>query len=283
MININLLKYFDKSFSEIYKIEHETEISDKKALLKNIFIALSTSKNVYLPILIFLLILFAYTSYNLWTTISKNNNRSQMNEKTNTAKESPTVKKNVSEKEVIPVTIDNDTQEMKNTEQKTDTDIENTEKQRTVAKKNDSLKNNTKTNMPQPAIKQTKNENNKKERQNKKSYVIIVKGLDKNEIDNMQKLSETYGVKISKTLNLQEKKELWHVYTPDEHSNTLIGDIKVKIIATFKDKSKAVNFAENREGRFFIKKENVTYKEYNVKIEGFESINKAKQFAEKIK
>ena len=281
MIDINLLKYFDKSFSEIYKIENETEVSDKKALLKKFFIILSTNRNIYLPVLLFLLIIFVFSLYNLWTTMSTMDNKVQTKNKTNIVRKSPAVKKNIEKKEVIPVTIDNDSREMNDKEQKSvKTDAAKTVEQQTSAKKSGSSKNSIKADMPSSTIKPTKN---KKEQQNTKSYVIIIKGLDKSRIDKIRKLSENYGVKISKTLHSETEKALWHVYIPDVHSDIQIGDIRVKKLTTFADKDNAVNFAEKREGKFFIKRESVIYKEYNVKIEGFENIKKAKLFAEDIK
>ncbi|MEC9491962.1 hypothetical protein [Flexistipes sp.] len=272
MIDINLLKYFDKSFSEIYRIENETEISDKKALFKKFFINLYTNPKVYLPVLLFLLILFALSQYSLLTTISVMDSKIQTSDRTEIARKSPPVKEQIVKKEVIPVTIDNDSREINDKEQKS--------VKTNAAKKSSSSKDSTRADMPSSSIKPIKN---KKEQQNTKSYVIIVKGLDKNKIDKVQKLSETFGVKVSKTLQLQTEKQLWRVYVADVNSDIKIGDIKVKTIATFADKGEAVNFAKEREGKFFIKKENIMNEEYNVKIEGFESINKAKEFAEEIK
>ncbi|WP_273265501.1 hypothetical protein [Flexistipes sinusarabici] len=274
MIDINLLKYFDKSFSEIYKIENESEVSDKKALPKKFFINLYTNPKVYLPVLLFLLILFALSLYSLRTTISGMDSNIQTNDRTEIVRKSPPVKEQIVKKEVIPVTIDNDTRGVNDKKQEAvKTGTVKTVKQETLGKKSDK-------NIPSSSIKPIKN---KKEQQNKKSYVIIVKGLDKSKIDKVQKLSETFGVKVSKTLQLQTGKQLWRVYVADVNSDIKIGDIRVKTVATFADKDKAVNFAKERKGKFFIKKENIMNEEYNVKIEGFKSINKAKEFAEKIK
>lgn len=274
MIDINLLKYFDKSFSEIYKIENESEVSDKKALPKKFFINLSTNPKVYLPVLLFLLILFALSLYSLRATISGMDSNIQTNDRTEIVRKSPPVKEQIVKKEVIPVTIDNDTRGVNDKKQEAvKTGAIKTVKQETLGKKSDK-------NIPSSSIKPIKN---KKEQQNKKSYVIIVKGLYKSKIDKVQKLSETFGVKVSKTLQLQTGKQLWRVYVADVNSDIKIGDIRVKTVATFADKNKAVNFAKERKGKFFIKKENIMNEEYNVKIEGFKSINKAKEFAEKIK
>ncbi|TYB32691.1 MAG: hypothetical protein FXF49_10215 [Flexistipes sinusarabici] len=274
MIEINLLKYFDKSFSEIYRIENEPEVSDKKALIKKFFIILSTSKKVYLPVLLFLMILFAFSLYNLGTTMSGMDSNIQTKNKTKIDRKSPPVKKNTEKKGVIPVTIDNDSGEINGKDQKP----VKAETAKTV--KQQSLEKESNKNLQSSTIKPIKN---KKEQQNTKSYVIIIKGLDKSKIDKLQKLSDTYGVKISKTLHSQTEMELWHVYVPDVHSDIQIGDIRVKTVATFSDKNKAVNFAKKRKGKFFIKKENVMYEEYTIKIEGFNSIKEAKLFAEEIK
>ncbi|HCW92349.1 MAG TPA: hypothetical protein DHM44_01570, partial [Flexistipes sinusarabici] len=103
MIDINLLKYFDKSFSEIYKIENESEVSDKKALPKKFFINLYTNPKVYLPVLLFLLILFALSLYSLRTTISGMDSNIQTNDRTEIVRKSPPVKEQIVKKEVIPV------------------------------------------------------------------------------------------------------------------------------------------------------------------------------------
>lgn len=275
MININLLKYFDKSFSEIHQFENEETVPKKNTVF-------FTKKRFYLPLLSILIVVFTFSAYNLWTTISGLNNNIQINDKAASVQKSARKKRKTQKKQVVAVTIDNVSDNNKNYQRPEINDEDTIDKKISKNKHNTPVENNTPAPLPTDEIKTPNNKNVKKAQQNKKSYVIIIKRISEEDIEELSKLSEIYEVRMSKTLELQKSRELWHVFSPVKSSGIKIGDNYVKILATFTNKDKATNFAKKQQGKIFVKKENFSYKEYNVKIEGFKSIDKAKEFAGKL-
>jgi len=290
MININLLKYIDKSLSEIHQIEHfEFDDADdvkNKGLFQNIFqpkyIYIAASFLIFLALAVFTYFLFAPTkTQTVEHTVAKTEKIIGKNEKEKQTSDEEFkkigsitfIENNISDrplktdgKQVESEGIKEDTGEIAPNPQKTQKPI----KQQMTS---------------QPEKKQTTH--SKQHIQEKKTvdsveYIIVINNINEKLINDIAKTAKQNGLQFNKKVSSEKKGTLWKVYTPSESGKTRIGDVRVVLKGKFSSKKQAVNYAKKIPGKVFVKKSFYSYNLYDITIEGFKQINDAKKFAKTI-
>lgn len=290
MININLLKYIDKSFSEIHQIEHfEFDAADdakNKGLFQNIFqpkyIYIAASFLIFLALAVFTYFLFIPTkTQTVEHTVAKTAKIIEKNEKEKQTSDEEFkkigsitfIENNISDRslkmdgeQVESEVIKEDTSKIATNPQKTQKPI----KQQVTS---------------QPEKKQTTP--SKPNIQGEKTvrsveYIIEINNINEKLISDIVKTAKQNGLHFNKKVSSKKEETLWKVYTPSESGKTRIGDIRVELKEKFSSKEQAVNYAKKITGKVFIKKSVYSYNLYDITIEGFKQINEAKEFAKTI-
>jgi len=231
---INLLRYFDKSFSEIYQIEHgeiphendgvldkDTEDNEHKAT--NAKIASRKRHNLVLYFLMGLVLLgliaggFVY--YKVYT-----------------AKEELSKKQALEQtpKKAIPMdnTAKTESNEAKDTEFKKIGEIQFLEE--TPENTNQTLK--------AKEIADNQHKNITQSENIKQSYTIIIEEVYEGELDNIKLSLPEYKVNLETHLKERIKKMVYKAYKYTDKSNTYIGKKPVVYVGSFYDKTEAINF-----------------------------------------
>jgi hypothetical protein len=271
---INLLRYFDKSFSEIYQIEHgeilheNDEVLDKD-LEDNEHKAINTrltSRKRYNLALYFLmglvllgLIAGSFVYYKVYTA------KEELSKK-------QTLKQ--TQKQAIPMdnTAKTESNEAKDTEFKKIGEIlflEETPENTNQTSKAKGITDNQHKNI-------TKGENIKQ------SYTIIIEKVYEGELDNIKLSLPEYKVNLETHLKERTKMMVYKAYKYTDKSKTYIGKKPVVYVGSFYDKTDAINFLRSllQTGVITSKMEDVSV--YEVKISGFKSEPEISSFVNKL-
>lgn len=265
MIEINLLKYLNKTFSEIYEIEHQVifdEEKPKKISFSKIYIIFGTVLLVVAIIVTYFLIL---------------------NDVERTHQTKKSLKK-----------IDNLSTKIDNTE-KSMVEIEGFKpigtiefKKKTVSNNNkdkeEVIRNKLETKRKQPEPISKKPELVRKEKlltktsQHQESvnkYAIVIEKLTEKEFFLLKNRIKNRSLKENKIVEDIEK---WQVFVEKKGTNNFIGQLEVKLEKEFSDRDSAVNFAKSLDKKVVVKKDVYDKISYNIEIAYFDSVQEAKNY-----
>lgn len=265
MIEINLLKYLNKTFSEIYEIEHQVifdEEKPKKISFSKIYIIFGTVLLVVAIIVTYFLIL---------------------NDVERTHQTKKSLKK-----------IDNLSTKIDNTE-KSMVGIEGFKPIGTIEFKKKTVSNNNKdkeevimdkleTKLKQPEPISKKPELVRKEKlltktsQHQESvnkYAIVIEKLTEKEFFLLKNRIKNRSLKENKIVEDIEK---WQVFVEKKGTNNFIGQLEVKLEKEFSDRDSAVNFAKSLDKKVVVKKDVYDKISYNIEIAYFDSVQEAKNY-----
>lgn len=275
MIEINLLKYLDKSFSEIYEIEHsvqEQPQKKKKISFLKLYIVTGSVLLLLAIIVTFYLIIHEKPSQEANNiSIQKlpmSDNYSNTINKKEEYKIIGTI--NVSDNEKS-----NNLASKNNDNSKTDT--------KKIEKLNDTKnKDIVATEKTEPILpKKTDNSNNQKIKNISSSiYVILIDNISDNELRILK--SSIKDKKISIINSLKKNEKIWELYIPASGTKTFIGQHEVKKIEEFRTKDDAIKYAKKLNEKVFIKSKENIIRYHTVQISDFQNINEAKKYTEKI-
>lgn len=262
MININLLKYLNKTFSEIYELEHiivTAEEKTKKISFTKIYIIFGTVLLLFAIIVTYFLILNDVNqTYQTKESLKKRDNLStkidkteksmeeiegfkqigsiQFKEESERKSEEKTAQGNLKIKEEEPLKIEKKSQTIKNEEP--------LKKVFTVAK---------------PTNK----------------YSIKIDNLSEEEYLSLKNRVKDKLLKADKRVENIEK---WQVFVEEKGGNKYIGQLEVKLEKEFTDKTSAIKFAKSLNKKVVVKKVAYDKKVYDIEIASFDSLEEAKNY-----
>lgn len=277
MIEINLLKYLNKSFSEIYEIEHSIEVQPQKKRKFSLFKIYLVSNFILLTgatIITFILILKEPENNEKVKTVSENILLDNTNKKDTLLSEykvigTISIADNLSTKGSSEFVVD--IKLPKNTPETTDKDkiIKQTQ---TVQNINPDSKAN------------VNKENTSKKIQDKKTdkqyYIISIENIDDKTYKLLLKNAKGKNITITKKWTVNNK--TWDVYVEENGTKVYIGGYEVKKIKTFKSKDEAILFAKKLSRKIIIKSNDDKIDYYNIEISNFNSVDEAKRYAKNI-
>jgi len=279
MTEINLLKYLNKSFSEIYEIEHSVEVQPQKKKKFSLFTIYLISGSVLLmgAILMTTLLIFNEPEREEKAKkVSENIVLDNVNKKD----------KIVSEYKVIGTIniIDNTSTKQSNP---TKVYVQKRKSAPKITEKENVIKNNA-----NPTVQNIKavpkgkvdNKNISKEIQNKnktkKYYIISIENIDEKSYNLLLKNNKGKHIKITKKWTINTK--TWDVYVQENGTKQYIGGVEVKKIRTFKSKDEAIIFAKKLSQKIIIKSNDQKINYFNVEVSDFNSVDEAKTYAKNI-
>ncbi|MGA1846475.1 hypothetical protein [Deferribacter abyssi] len=247
MTKINLLKYFDKSFSEIYQIEHEeiekTSSKEVPKRVRNYLLTLS-----YL--LVFILLLFAgYFTYKVFysskKTAKKNSTsiKMQVQPKQNKKTAKPQKGKYIKIAEIKILDKTNYSITPKE-------DINLTRKKTTKH-----ITNNYNSTKSSKIIL-------KKEKPKKITYYykLTFYKVDSANFNKLKSLAKKYNLKFKQLKKYKVIKSIWRVYVVSPGSTQYIAGKPVKYLKYFENKYEAIQFAKNNKlKKAVIKKDKIIF------------------------
>ncbi|KAA0257985.1 hypothetical protein FHQ18_06220 [Deferribacter autotrophicus] len=261
MTKINLLKYFDKSFSEIYQIEHgEIEETPSKKSPKRVRIHLLTLS--YLLAFI-LLILAGFFTYKLFHKPNKTITQKPI--KTETPTQIKTDKKTVkpSEKKYVKIA------EIKILDE-TNNGI--TPKQQPDLSKKNEIKH--KTNTHKPSKPSTNNEV-KKEKPKKITYYykLTFYKVDSTNFNKLKSFAQKYNLHLKQLKKYKVIKTIWRVYAISPGASQYIAGKPVKYLKYFGNKNKAIQYVKSKKLKAVIKKDKIIYYLYDLSLYPLKDVN----------
>lgn len=274
---INLLRYFDKSFSEIYQIEHgeiphEDEEAFDKSIESNEHTAIKAKLNttkryklaLYLLMGLVLLGLIAggFVYYKVYTTKEKLNKKQALEE---------------TQKKVVP--MDNTAKTKSNEAQ--DTEFKKIGEILFLEETQENINQKTKT--KSEGIAGNEHKSTPQSENIKQLYTIIIEEVYEGELEKIKLFLPEYKVNLETHLKEKTKKVVYKAYKYTDKSKTYIGNKPVVYVGSFYDKTEAVNFLRSllQTGVITSKMEDVAV--YEVKISGFKSESEISAFITKAK
>jgi len=279
MTEINLLKYLNKSFSEIYEIEHSVEVQPQKKKKFSLFTIYLISGSILLMgaiLMTILLILKEPEREEKAKTVSENIVLDNVNKKDKIVSEYKVIGTiniidNISTKQSNPTEVD---------VQKTKSALKTTEKEKVIKNNVNPTVQNIKA-VPKAKV---DNKNISKEIQNKNTtkqyYIISIEDIDDKSYSLLLKNNKGKHIKITKKWTINTK--TWDVYVQENGTKQYIGGVEVKKIKTFKSKDEAIIFAKKLSRKIIIKSNDHKINYFNVEISDFNSVDEAKAYAKNI-
>ncbi|MBZ4671954.1 hypothetical protein LF845_04270 [Deferribacterales bacterium Es71-Z0220] len=279
MIEINLLKYLNKSFSEIYEIEHSVEVQPHKKKKFSLFTIYLISGSILLIgaiIVTTMLILREPKGEEKVKTFPGNIIVD------NTSKKD----KAVSEYKVIgTININdnistNEANTAKTHTEATKSEPKTTNKDKIINSKAVQPLQNVKT--APKAKPHVKNISEQKQDKNttKPFYTISIENIDYKTYNLLLKNIKGKTIKITKRWTINTK--TWDVYVQENGTKEYIGGHEVKKIKTFKSKDEAIIFAKKLSQKVIIKSKDAKINYFNIEISNFNSVDEAKIYARNI-
>lgn len=264
MIQINLLKYFDKSFSEIYQIEHG-EIEEQKPKKSRSKVLL-----FFYALILCLLIVALVLTVKVFTNKEEKHNLKVKSKSVN--------KKN---KGNINNKFDNISKNKENEKYVKIGELEllPNNKSKISSKAINTGKDNKKFNNNNVAAKQSVEKKNKTASQKKsKKLSFIIKRVDYSNLKRIKSVASKHGKSLVILRKYAIKTPVWLLYKIDSSSKKYIAGKPVVFLKQFVDKESAISYAKKYHLRAVIKKE---YKEkvlYDIKISGFHNRKEIESF-----
>lgn len=293
MHKINLLRYFDKSFSEIYQIEHGEvapepeeltvvvedatvpedvgkEYNIKKGKFLKIFVYIFSS----LLVISFIVVGFVYYKIKSMEKeiLNKNKLKQEVKKDNDSAKHNLIPKDNGNKKETdSEMSLGESFNEFKQ--------IGSIQFIEDVAEKNVSEINKQTDNVHQ--IKDDKIKNKYNTKSNTNTFAIVIDEIYLEEINRLRKLIQEFNVSFQTNLKGKEKKTVYKAYRYVEKSSIYLGEKPVELLAVFYNKDEAVSFLRtiSQKGVITSKVEDTNI--YEVIISTFKSEGDVSNFIEK--
>jgi hypothetical protein len=262
MININLLKYLNKTFSEIYELEHRIAAAEEKAKkisLTKIYIIFGTVLLLFaIAVTYFLILHDVNENYQTKESLKKEDNLSIKIDKT---------EKSIEEIEGF--------KQIGSIQFKEESEIKTEEK---------SAQEDLKIKEEEPLKTEKKFQPIKKEEPSTKSF-SVAKPINKYSIK-IENLSEEEYLflknrvkdKLLKADKRVENIEKWQVFVEEKGGDKYIGQLEVRLEKEFSDKTSAVKFAKSLNKKVIVKKVDYDRKVYNIEIASFDSLEEAKNY-----
>lgn len=285
MIEIDLLKYFDKSFSEIDEILHSKkgiyEQEEEKDELTSV-IKQKKKKSYALTYLTFaaLFIIAGLTGYKFYNIIKQNLVTLTPHEEKTNKQTIPPIKASepTPEKETIP------TYKLEGEDVVIGTIEFLGENLPPIAINNIKIKENTEVKLsrsPQTEIKSDieKKESTKKEMPAISTYSVKLYYIDSNILENIKKKLQSHPDKKLSILGKNTKGiTKWYLYKPTKGTKNFIGSREVAFIKSFNSKYDAINYAKKQNISAIIVKKSIGDISYDLTISGFNSIQDVLDF-----
>lgn len=258
MHRVNLLRYFDKSFSEIYQIEHGEVVPEAEDLTvvtgdedapEHIVKKQGISKSKFLKIFIYIISLLlvilsvigGFVYYKIKSIekeiANKNKLKEEVKKQSDSVKHEAVPKDNGNNKEDnLDGLLDESLKEFKQIgsiqfiEDITVNKLSETDQQ--IDKKTD--------NVEPMRDEKIKKKNNVKSNEN--AFAIIIDEIYLEEINRLKKFISEFNVSFQTNLKGKEKKTLYKAYRYVEKSSTYLGEKPVELLAVFYNKDEAVSF-----------------------------------------
>ncbi|UOD34357.1 hypothetical protein DSN97_09360 [Deferribacteraceae bacterium V6Fe1] len=279
MTEINLLKYLNKSFSEIYEIEHSVEVQPQKKKKFSLFTIYLISGFILLIgaiVVTTMLILREPKKEEQANTFPENIILDNVNKKD----------KIVSEYKIIGTININDNISTREAN-KAATDVQATKSESKLTDNDKVIIN--KAVQPVKNVKAVSNakadeKNISKQIQNKNTakqyYVITIEDVNEKTYNLLFKNAKGKNIKITKRWTINTK--TWDVYVQENGTKEYIGGHEVKKIKTFKSKDEAIIFAKKLSQKVIIKSKDAKINYFNIEISNFNSVDEAKIYARNI-
>jgi hypothetical protein len=302
MIEIDLLKYFDKSFSEIdellhNKIETQEDFNEKDELTT--VIDKGKRKSALLKYLVFsvLIIVISFSGFKFYQLIKSNlktipQQESKITTETNIIKSDESLQQKSENVDTKSKTDNNDVIVLGTIEllgenlPPLSTDNLSKEKDRQIPTKptknqNIEIPNREHKNLESNAEKENKETPEK--RVNKNFYIKLYY-IDTQALENIKNKLKSYSKKELKILGKNTKNiAQWYLYKPTKGTNYFIGNREVALIKTFNNKNEAIRFAKDNHIPAIIVKKSKNEISYDLIITGFDSKSEANEFIKPFK
>ncbi|MGA1862283.1 hypothetical protein OWM07_05325 [Deferribacter thermophilus] len=256
-----MLKYFDKSFSEIYQIEHGELKEDKSSRSRPNFLLLFYGLITLLLLLAIILTASYYLDKKKEKEVSKINNKVKKEEnKLPEDKKSNIKYVKIGEIEIIG-----------------NNDLNKFNEKKGIAKK-EIAKANVKPVVNTKKVSVKTNNNNT----SNKKLSIMVKRIDEDKLQNIKSILKGTDkeIKIIKSYYIQNT--VWELYRINPYSKKYIAGRPVTFVKKFKSKEEAVQYAKAKKINALIKKRNIKNKVYDVKILNFNDRKDIHEFKKRL-
>ncbi|MDY6821786.1 MAG: SPOR domain-containing protein [Deferribacterota bacterium] len=267
MIEIDLLKFIDKSYSEIDEILHkkggyEEELEEKKEIKGAL-----DKKSVFRPfkyasiILILCIVVFICFKF-LYPRIMDVFNNSK-----------PTTREVA---EVVNEKLTEDTE----VTQKLQDQLENKNNNEIVVATIDFLVDNLSEYVPSDSANDKVNIDSEKvkEEVRKALYKVKLYYIKKADLDRINSFASMNNLNVEKLGTNVNSYSVWSLYVPKKGTNKYIGEREVAFIKSFKNKKEAIDYAKNKGVNAIIVKESRKKYSYDVIVEGFNNKEDANDF-----
>jgi hypothetical protein len=281
MVEINLLKFFDKSFSEIDELLHakkELNGTEEKEELTTVI----KQKKKRAPALTYLIlatffVILSFTGYKFYELIKSNLVTVSHEEVKNNTKPAPPTKPRETPKEERSIVEDTI-----NGEDIVIGSIEFIDENITTSSIDKALlDNNSKLSLQsekEPKI-ETKNEKPLKTEPTKTTYTLKLYYVDSQILERIKKKLQANPDKKLKILGQNSKIiTKWLLYKPTKGTNQFIGSREVSFIKSFNNKNEAIAYAKRRNIPAIIVKRSEREISYDLTINNFSSRDEAFQF-----
>lgn len=281
MVEINLLKFFDKSFSEIDELLHgkqqRNETEEKEELTSVIKQKKKKSHALTYLILATLFIVISFSGYKFYELIKSNLVTVSNEGVKNSAKPGPPAQPKEAPKEenlIVEDTINGEDIVIGSIEF-IDENITTASIDKALLDNNSevSLQGNSK-----PKI-EAKNEKPLKTEPIKTTYTLKLYYINDQTLDRIKKKLQSNPNKKLKILGKNSKTiTKWFLYKPTKGTNQFIGSREVAFIKSFVSKNEAIEFAKRRNIPAIIVKKSEREISYDLTINNFSSRDEAFQF-----
>jgi hypothetical protein len=281
MVEINLLKFFDKSFSEIDELLHgkqqRNETEEKEELTSVIKQKKKKSHALTYLILATLFIVISFSGYKFYELIKSNLVTVSNEGVKNSAKPGPPAQPKEAPKEENLIAEDTI-----NGEDIVIGSIEFIDENITTASIDKALlDNNSEVSLQgnsKPKI-EAKNEKPLKTEPIKTTYTLKLYYINDQTLDRIKKKLQSNPNKKLKILGKNSKTiTKWFLYKPTKGTNQFIGSREVAFIKSFVSKNEAIEFAKRRNIPAIIVKKSEREISYDLTINNFSSRDEAFQF-----
>ncbi len=283
MIEIDLLKFFDKSFSEIDEILHRkkdvNEAIDEKEELTSIIKQKRKKSYIFVYLtLAALIVVIGFTGFKFYELIKYNlvtlpseelkNNKNQISTSSKPTEITP------DENIVSDYTVKGEDIVIGT--------IEFVGENLPAISLNDTNNNVKKPESPRIAKNDNIDLQNKqlpKSTQIETTYSVKLYYVDPQILDNIKRKIQSYPGKKIKILGKNSKtKTIWNLYKPTKGTNKFIGSLEVTFIKSFNSKEEAIRFAKTKNIPAIIVKKSRNIISYDLMINNFSDRKEASEF-----
>jgi len=261
MININLLKYLNKTFSEIYELEHiivTAEEKTKKISFTKIYIIFGTVFLLFAIVVTYFLILNDVNqTYQTKESLKKRDNLSIKIDKTEKSMEEIEGFKQIGSIQF------KEESEIKTEEKTAQENLKIKEEPLKIEKKSQTIKNEEPLKKAFTVAKPTNR------------YSIKIDNLSEEEYLSLKNLVKDKLLKADKRVENIEK---WQGFVEEKGGNKYIGQLEVKLEKEFSDKTSAIKFAKSLNKKVVVKRVAYDKKVYDIEIASFDSLEEAKNY-----